>query len=148
MAADTAQTAPPSTSAAAADAPPPFSPPARHRSRRGGLRRLLASTFRVVDLQYRIWLTHAKITLQRMVLYAAMFGAAMVIGLLAIIFLYIGVFRLLTDVAGLRPVWAYLIFGVVHLALAAALVFIGTSILQKKDSSAKDSHKHEHKANA
>jgi hypothetical protein len=90
---------------------------------------------RVIDLQYRIWLTHAKLTLQRMVLYAALFGAAMLLGLLAIIFLYIGVFHVLTDVIGLRAVWAYLIFGGIHLVIAAALVFVGTSILGKKDDS-------------
>jgi len=94
---------------------------------------LINSLVRIVDLQYRIWLTQAKLTLQRMMLYAAMFMGAFVLGLLAIIFLYIGVFRLLTDVIGLKPVWAYLIFGGLHLVLAVTLVMIGTSILGKKD---------------
>jgi len=94
---------------------------------------LINSLVRIVDLQYRIWLTQAKLTLQRMMLYAALFVGAFVLGLLAIIFLYIGVFRLLTDVIGMRPVWAFLVFGGLHLALAVALVMVGTSILGAKD---------------
>jgi len=105
----------------------------RLRRARGGLRRMLASVVRVADLQYRIWLTQAKLTLQRMLIYAALFAAATVLGILAIIFLYIGVFHLLTDVAGLRPVWAYLIYGGFHLVLAVVLVMVGTSMLGKKD---------------
>jgi len=113
--------------------PPPMNPRQRLRRPRGGIRRLLNSLVKIVDLQYRIWLTQAKLTLQRMMLYAALFAGAAVLGLLAIIFLYIGVFHLLTDVIGLRPVWAYLIYGGFHLVVAVALVMIGTSILGKKD---------------
>src|SRR4051812_49469483 len=102
----------------------------RIRQLKGGLRRLLASAVRLVDLQYRIWLTQAKLTLQRMMLYAALFAAAMVLGLLALIFLYIGVFHLLTDVAGLRPVWAYLIYGGFHAILAGGVVVGGAAVLQ------------------
>jgi hypothetical protein len=103
------------------------------RRPRGGVRRLLSSLLRVADLQYRIWLTHAKMTLMRMALYAGLFLVAAVLGLLAIIFLYIGAFRVLTDVLHLAPVWAYLIFGGLHLVLAVALVLIGTSVLGKND---------------
>ena len=99
---------------------------------------MLNSLVKIVDLQYRIWLTQAKLTLQRMMLYAALFAGAAVLGLLAIIFLYIGVFHLLTDVIGLRPVWAYLIYGGFHLVVAVALVMIGTSILGKKDDDEDD----------
>src|SRR4051812_8824095 len=99
----------------------------RIRQPKGGVRRMLASAVRLVDVQYRIWLTQAKLTLQRMLIYAALFAGAAVVGLLAIIFLYIGVFHLLTDVAGLRPVWAYLIYGGFHLVLAVVLVMVGTS---------------------
>lgn len=102
---------------------------------RGGVRRLLTSALRIADLQYRIWLTQAKLTVQRMAFFATLFGIAAVLGLLAIIFLYIGVFHLLTDIAGLAPVWAYLIYGGFHIVLAGILIAVGTSILGKKDES-------------
>jgi hypothetical protein len=110
----------------------------RRRITRGGVRRLLSSLIRVIDVQYRIWLLQAKITLMRMLLYAALFTAACVLGLLAIIFLYVGVFKLLTDVAGLAPVWAYLIYGGFHLVLAGVLVMIAMSILKSKDEPKKN----------
>jgi len=100
---------------------------------RGGVRRLIQRGLRVADLQYRIWLTQAKLTAKRIVMFAILFGIAAVLGLLAIIFLYIGVFKVLTDVIGLAPVWAYLIYGGFHLILAGVLVFIGASKLSKKD---------------
>ncbi len=105
------------------------------RRPRGGLRRLLQNAGRVIDLQYRIWLIQAQLTLRRMALYAALFGAAMLIGLLAIIFLFIGAFHILTDVFHIPPVWAYLIFGGVLALLAITLVLIGTKILSKGPAS-------------
>lgn len=131
----------PSPDPAPAASPPPAGE-ARGRSRlrphRGGVRRLLNSALRLVDLQYRIWLTQAKLTLQRMMLYAVLFIGAAILGLLAVIFLYIGLFRVLTDVIGLRPVWAYLIFGGLHLVLAITMIMVGTSILGKKDEDEDD----------
>jgi hypothetical protein len=123
------------TDPAPAPTPPPEDRPHRSRLRpaRGGVRRLVNSLVRIVDLQYRIWLTHAKLTLQRMMLYAALFVGAAILGLLAIIFLYIGLFKILTDVLHVPPVWAYLIFGGLHLVIAITLVMVGTSILGKKD---------------
>jgi hypothetical protein len=105
---------------------------------RGGVRRLVQRAWRVVDLQYRIMLTQAKLTAKRIVMFAILFGIASVLGLLAIIFLYIGVFKLLTDVAGLAPVWAYLIYGGFHLILAATLIMVGASKLSKKDTDEDD----------
>jgi hypothetical protein len=123
--------------------PPPMDPPPRSRLRphRGGMRRLLNSLLRILDLQYRIWLTQAKLTIQKMMLYAILFVGAAILGLLAIIFLYIGLFRVLTDVAGIAPVWAYLIFGGLHLVIAVALIMVGTSILGKKDEDDDDKKK-------
>lgn len=117
---------------------PSSSTRSRLRPHRGGMRRLLNSLLRIVDLQYRIWLTQAKLTLQKMVLYAILFVGAAILGLLAIIFLYIGLFKVLTDVVGLAPVWAYLIFGGLHLVIAIALIMVGTSILGKKDEDDED----------
>ena len=78
-------------------------------AREGGLRRLLSSVVRVVDIQYRIWLTQAKVTLQRMMIYAALFAAAALLGLpCRSSFSISAPFHLLTDVAGFGPVWAWL----------------------------------------
>ena len=130
---ESSTTAPPkSHEAAAGHSPTATTPFPDRRASRGGVRRLLASLVRVVDNQYRIWLLQAKITLMRMALYAALFATAAVLGLLAIIFLYIGVFKVLTDVAGLAPVWAYLIYGGFHLILATVLVLVAISILKGK----------------
>jgi hypothetical protein len=112
---------------------PPRTRMPRARHSRGGVRRLIASVTRIVNLQVQIWLTQAKLTLMKMALYAGLFMAAAVLGLLAIIFLYIGFFRLLTDVIGLAPVWAYLIYGALHLLLAGVLVLIATRIMGSKD---------------
>jgi hypothetical protein len=135
MSAETAQSAPTGAAQNAQTGSPGGSVATGTRPRKGGLRRLVASLVRIVDLQYRIWLTHAKLTLQRMILYAALFGIAMILAILALIFLYIGCFHVLTDLLGFRPVWAYLFFGIIHLALAGALVVVGTAILAKKDGS-------------
>lgn len=101
--------------------------------RRWGFRRLLGSVLRIADLQYRIWLTRAKIVLIHAAMFAGLFAVAMVLGILAVIFLYIGVFHVLTDVAGLRPVWAFLIFGGGNLLLAGILVWIGVAMLSARD---------------
>src|SRR5207248_175990 len=122
-----------------ASPPVPTATPAP-QLRRGGLRRLLTSVGKIIDLQIKIWLTQAKLTTQRIMLYAALFGAALLIGMLAIIFLYIGTFRLLTDVAGLQPVWAFLIFGGFHAVLATVLILVGTRKLHKKDEESDDAH--------
>jgi hypothetical protein len=39
----------------------------------------------------------------------------------------------LTEILELRPVYAYLIFGGLHLAIAAGLMFVGVHYLQQKD---------------
>ena len=103
-----------------------------HHANRGGLRRLIASSVRLANIQLKIWLTEAKITAANIVFYLAMFGAAAVIGLLAIIFLFIGMFKILTDVIGIPPVWSYLIFGGVLMGIAVALIMVGKNALNKK----------------
>ena len=104
------------------------------RANRGGLRRTVASIARLVDIQYRIWLTEAKMAVARIVMYVVLFGAAALLGILGIIFLFIGAFHVLTDVIGLVPVWAYLIFAVVQLGLALALVMMAKSKLSTPDA--------------
>jgi predicted phage tail protein len=108
--------------------------PHGHPRGKGGVRRLTASVVRLVNIQVKIWLTQAKVTAMKVGLFAGLFAAAAVVAVLAIIFLYIGVFRVLTDVVHLQPVWAFLIFGGVHLLLAAVLVMVAIKILTKKEN--------------
>ena len=91
----------------------------------------MASTTRLADIQLRIWLTEAKLAVSRIVMYVALYAGAGVLGILAIIFLMIGCFRILTDVIGLRPVWAFLIFGALLAIAAGAVVMVASSILNK-----------------
>jgi hypothetical protein len=102
------------------------------RANRGGIRRLIASIARLVDIQFKIWLIEAKISLIRVGLYIALFGAAAVFAMVGIVFLLIGLFRVLTDVVGIAPVWAFLIFAGFFLVLAGTLVLVGRGILSKK----------------
>ena len=61
-----------------------------------------------------------------------------VLGLVGLIFLYIGVFRLLTDVAGL-PVWAtFLIYAGAHLLTAIGLLACGKGMITGRDDDGDD----------
>jgi hypothetical protein len=104
------------------------------RTNPGGIRRLVASVARLTDIQLQIWLTRVKLAAWSIALYAALFGAAALIGILGVIFLMIGIFHVLTDVAGLAPVWAFLIFGGGLLILAGVLVAIAKSVLTKRST--------------
>ena len=110
-------------------------PPRRQgRRRRGrGFPRLVKSLWRLADLQYQIWLTRAKLAALKIALFAVLSIAAMVLAVLAIVFLYLGAFRLLTDQLHIPPAYAYLLFGAVHLLLAAILAWIGYRILVRTD---------------
>ncbi len=100
---------------------------------RGGVRRLIASLTRLINLQYRIWMTQAKMVMMKIAISAGLFIGAAVFGVIGVIFLCIGLFHVLTDVVGI-PLWAaFLIFGGFLAILAAALVLIATRMLTKKD---------------
>jgi hypothetical protein len=135
-----------------ADAASPPDDPQHHPRARGGVRRLASSAVRLASIQVKIWLTQVKSTALKIGLFVGLFLAAAVLALLAIIFLYIGVFHLLTEVIGMRHVWAYLIFGGVHLVLAAVLALVAMKILTKKDEDdddEDDDHDHpDHKHHA
>src|SRR5436190_24141023 len=60
---------------------------------------LVRSVKRAGSLQAQIWATRAKMKVANTMIMAALMGAAGVMGLLAVIFLYIGVFHLLPDIA-------------------------------------------------
>ena len=103
-----------------------------HRANRGGLRRLVASTVRLADLQLKIWLTQAKMTATRVVTFIVLFAIAAVMAILGTIFLFIGLFRVLTDVVGLRPVWAFLVFALFAFSVAGIVLMIAQKSLGQK----------------
>ena len=107
---------------------------------RGGVRRLISSITRLMDVQYRIMMVRAKMTLVRMAIFTALFAGAVVMGLVGLVFLYIGMFRLLTDVAGL-PVWAtFLIYAGVHLVTGLVLLGFGNRMISGRDEDSDEKH--------
>ena len=99
-----------------------------------GIKAIVQSLLRLVDIRYRIWLTRAKLTALRLALFATLWIVALLVGVLAIVFLYIGLFRVFTDFVGIPTAWAFLIFGGVHAIVAAVLAFIGVHWLSAKDT--------------
>jgi hypothetical protein len=133
MVAETAEVPSPSKGQPAGEEEQHWAEGSRSRRRnRGGVRRLIASIVRLADIQLQIWLTQTKITVVRIAFYMAFFGVAAIIGTLAVIFLLLGLFHILTDVFQIPLVWAYLIFGAFLLGVAATLMLIGQNILHKK----------------
>jgi len=98
---------------------------------RGGWRRMLASTLRLADVHYRIALLRAKMTAVRITAYVGLAAGAVGLGLMGIIFLYVGMFRLLTDAAGL-PVWGtFLIYAGGHVVTALAMLIGGMWMMRR-----------------
>lgn len=115
--------------------PPPGPPEPQAMGRqRSGVRRMVSSLTRLASLQSQIILLQAKLVAQRVMTAAGLWAGAIAAGILAIVFLDIGVFEVLTDqeLVGIRPAWAFLIFAAVHLLLAAGLIVGAKSILHKK----------------
>ena len=101
----------------------------------GGVRRMLASTTRLMDVHYQIVLLRAKMTVVRVAIYAGMAVGAVGLGLMGVIFLYVGVFRLLTDVAGV-PAWGtFLIYAGGHIVTAVALLVGGMRTIRGRKRS-------------
>lgn len=87
---------------------------------RSGVSRLVLSLTRLASIQTRLVLAQVKLTAQRLTLALAGFTIAAVFGILGIIFLYIGVFKVLTRYVLDAP-WVWLIYGGIHAVLAVAL---------------------------
>jgi hypothetical protein len=83
---------------------------------------LMQSLKRVGSLQAQLWATRTKMKVANALIMAALLGAAGVLGVLAVIFLYIGVFHLLTDIAHMQRTWVYLIYFGVHVVGMAILL--------------------------
>ncbi len=125
--------APPPEPAATTDARASAHPPKSDGPvAKGGVRRLTSSAVRLASLQLNIWMTQLKVTAIKIGIFAGLFAVAALLALLAIIFLYIGVFHVLTDVAHIPVVWAWLIYGGFHLILAGILIMVAIRILTKK----------------
>lgn len=112
--------------APAADAGPP-SPGPLH----AGVTEILGSLFRVADLQLSIWLVHVKMTVFRIVLAALLALLALVFAIVAILFLYAGVYHVLTDLLRIPTAWTLLIFAGAHALLAGILVLMALAIVHR-----------------
>jgi len=96
---------------------------------------------RLTSLQLSIWMSQVKSAVMRIVLFAILSAVAFVFVIMAVIFLYAGVFHILTDLLHVPTVWALLIFAGVHLITAGILVVVAISLLKKRKDPEK-SEKH------
>ena len=94
---------------------------------RQAISELVQSVKRAGSLQAQIWATRAKMKVANTMIMAALMGAAGVMGLLAVIFLYIGVFHLLTDIAHMQRTWVFLIYFAVHVVGMGILLGVAKS---------------------
>jgi len=95
----------------------------------------------LTSLQLAIWMKQVKTMLTRIVLFAILSFIAFIFVVMAVIFLYAGVFHILTDVLHIPTVWALLIFAGVHLLTAGVLVLVAISMLHKrKDPDKSEKH--------
>src|SRR4051812_45810983 len=94
---------------------------------RQAISELVRSLKRTGSLQAQIWATRAKMKVANTMIMAALMAAAGAMGLLAVIFLYIGVFHLLTDIAHIQRTWVYLIYFGVHVVGMAILLAVAKS---------------------
>jgi hypothetical protein len=85
---------------------------------------ILASLRQLADLQLKIWLANVKLTVYRTVMFALLAALAFVCGIIALCFIYAGVYRVLTDYAHIPAPWALLIFAAAHLLAAAILILV------------------------
>jgi len=87
---------------------------------------------RLSSLQLSIWMSQVKSAVMRIVLFAVLSVVAFFFVIMAVIFLYAGVFHILTDLLHVPTVWALLIFAGVHLLTAGVLLIVAISLLKKR----------------
>jgi hypothetical protein len=92
---------------------------------------MVSSLKRISALQLSIWIKQVKNAVMRITLFAALSAVAFVFVVMAVIFLYAGVFRVLTDVLHIPTVWALLIFAGVHMVIAGILFLVAVKLLQR-----------------
>jgi len=92
----------------------------------------LHSLARVADLQVAIWLSGLKAAVLQVVLAAIGGVLALLATFVALVFVYAGVFHLLTDFLHIPTAWALLIFAGAHLALAGTFAVTAIWILNRR----------------
>jgi len=105
--------------------------PIRSRSRTQHLTRSLV---RAGQFQLKLLGLKARILAKKLILSAALSAGAILFGLVGLVFTYIFLFRLLTDVAGLAVVWTWLIFAAVHVLTAMVFMLIVANIWKSSAS--------------
>lgn len=98
----------------------------------------LHSLARLADLQVAIWLSGLKAAVLQIVLAAMGCVLALLATLVALVFIYAGVFHILTDFLHVPTAWALLIFAGVHLTLAGAFAVTALWILNRRPSQEKN----------
>jgi hypothetical protein len=116
---------------------PPSTPPRETPSLNGHekigtqVSEMVSSLKRISELQLSIWLKQVKNAVMRITLFAGLSAVAFVFVVMAVIFLYAGVFHVLTDVLHIPTVWALMIFAGVHLVIAGILFLVAVKMLQR-----------------
>ena len=105
--------------------------PIRSRTR---VQRLARTLVRAGQFQLKLLGLKARILAKKLVLSAALSAGAMLFGFVGLVFTYIFLFRLLTDVVGLAVVWTWLIFAVVHVLTAMVFALIVASLWKGRAS--------------
>ena len=98
---------------------------------------MLNSLARLADLQVAIWLSSVRRLVVQLVMVSVLGVLALLAVIVAILFLYAGVFHVLTDFLGVPTAWALLIFAGAHLALAGTFAMAAVVILNRRQAQAK-----------
>ena len=95
---------------------------------------MLKGLVRLADLQVTIWLSTIKATVLQIVCVACLCTLALLATTVAILFLYAGIFHLMTDYLHVPTAWGLLIFAGVHGLMAGALVIAAILMLNRRQS--------------
>jgi hypothetical protein len=120
----------------------PESPPTNSHEKIGTqVSEMIASLKRVTELQVSIWLNQIKSAALRIVFFTALSLVAVIFAVIGVIFLYRGLFHVLTDILHVPTAWALMIFAALHLVTAGVLMLVATKLLHGKDKSKKKKKK-------
>ncbi len=100
-------------------------------SLRSHLDDVLASLRRLADLQLGIWLIRVKMTVLHIILCTAICLLAAVFVFIALVFLYAGLYHVLTNILLIPTVWALLLFAGLHFLLAGILALVAIALLKR-----------------
>src|SRR5262249_12820954 len=98
------------------------------------IHRLILRLIRTARLQLELWKLQA-IALFGQIFLTSLFGwGAMMIGIVGVVFAYIFIFQLLSDVAHIPTVWVWGIFTGAHLLLAMTMLYLAARPWRKRAS--------------